>query len=152
MSGTNNRKKIVRAIIKDNDNYLLFLRAPDPHNIHDELKNKYELVGGKLQPEEDVFAAMEREIMEEIGCKVDKISLFTHIIFDDLNEYYFDVNLLDEIKPNPEDFVLDGKYWFSAKEIKGLYDYQFAFNGMLYVLKEHIRLDYKTRKNELVYD
>ncbi|MCC0630801.1 MULTISPECIES: (deoxy)nucleoside triphosphate pyrophosphohydrolase [unclassified Clostridioides] len=58
--------KVVAAIIENKDNEILCaLRAPNMS-----LPNYWEFPGGKVKEGESLFYAIEREIQEELSCKV----------------------------------------------------------------------------------
>ena len=79
--------KVVGAIIENENNEILCaLRSPDMS-----LPNLWEFPGGKLEAGESYKEAIEREIMEELGCSVRFID-----IFNDNNHEYdaFIVNLV----------------------------------------------------------
>lgn len=79
--------KVVGAIIENSDNEILCaLRSPRMT-----IPNQWEFPGGKVEKDEDLKAAIEREIMEELDCKVEFISVFN----DNTHEYDgFVVNLV----------------------------------------------------------
>lgn len=79
--------KVVGAIIENENNEILCaLRSPDMS-----LPNLWEFPGGKLEAGESYKEAIEREIMEELGCSVRFIDIFN----DNTHEYdSFIVNLV----------------------------------------------------------
>ncbi|ERK31117.1 (deoxy)nucleoside triphosphate pyrophosphohydrolase [Clostridium intestinale] len=79
--------KVVGAIIENENNEILCaLRSPDMS-----LPNLWEFPGGKLESGEGYKEAIEREIMEELGCSVRFIDIFN----DNTHEYdAFIVNLV----------------------------------------------------------
>lgn len=79
--------KVVGAIIENENNEILCaLRSPDMS-----LPNLWEFPGGKLEAGESYKEAIEREIMEELGCSVRFIDIFN----DNTHEYdTFIVNLV----------------------------------------------------------
>lgn len=79
--------KVVGAIIENENNEILCaLRSPDMS-----LPNLWEFPGGKLESGESYKEAIEREIMEELGCSVRFIDIFN----DNTHEYdAFIVNLV----------------------------------------------------------
>jgi 8-oxo-dGTP diphosphatase len=79
--------KVVGAIIENENNEILCaLRSPDMS-----LPNLWEFPGGKLEAGESYKEAIEREIMEELGCSVRFIDIFN----DNTHEYdAFIVNLV----------------------------------------------------------
>ncbi|WP_238907624.1 (deoxy)nucleoside triphosphate pyrophosphohydrolase [Clostridium sp. YIM B02506] len=79
--------KVVGAIIEnENSEILCALRSPDMS-----LPNLWEFPGGKLEAGESYKEAIEREIMEELGCSVRFIDIFN----DNTHEYdAFIVNLV----------------------------------------------------------
>jgi len=54
--------------------------------------NRWEFPGGKVERNEDIYSALEREIYEELGCKIET----NHQVFNDHTHEYdtFTVNLL----------------------------------------------------------
>lgn len=64
--------KVVAAIIEnENEEILCALRSPEMS-----LPNLWEFPGGKVESDESLFEAIEREIHEELDCKVKAIDLF----------------------------------------------------------------------------
>ncbi|MBO1510210.1 (deoxy)nucleoside triphosphate pyrophosphohydrolase [Metabacillus bambusae] len=58
---------VVAAIIENDQNEILCaLRSPSMS-----LPNMWEFPGGKLEKGEDIYAAIEREVHEELGCKIE---------------------------------------------------------------------------------
>jgi mutator protein MutT len=56
---------VVAAIIRDNDKILISQRSD---NVH--LPGLWEFPGGKVEPDESLQAALEREIREELGVRI----------------------------------------------------------------------------------
>lgn len=64
--------KVVAAIIENEDKEILCaLRSPDMSQ-----PNLWEFPGGKVENDESLFDAIEREIHEELSCKVKAVDLF----------------------------------------------------------------------------
>lgn len=64
--------KVVAAIIEnENKEILCALRSPKMT-----LPNQWEFPGGKVEQDESLFDAIEREISEELKCKVKAIEVF----------------------------------------------------------------------------
>ena len=59
---------VVCAIIEKNGKVLIAKRA-----ANSSMPNKWELPGGKIQPDESPYAAIIREINEELGCTVNPV-------------------------------------------------------------------------------
>ncbi|MGG5252286.1 (deoxy)nucleoside triphosphate pyrophosphohydrolase [Neobacillus sp. SM06] len=58
--------KVVAAIIENNkEEILCALRSPQMT-----IPNMWEFPGGKVEKNESLFSALEREIVEELGCKI----------------------------------------------------------------------------------
>ena len=79
--------KVVGAIIENENNEILCaLRAPDMS-----LPNMWEFPGGKVEKDENLKEAIEREIQEELDCKIEFLDTFN----DNTHEYdNFIVNLI----------------------------------------------------------
>lgn len=79
---------VVAAIIENEHNEILCaLRSPEMA-----LPNLWEFPGGKVEKGEDIFSALQREIAEELECKIETQS---EIFNDNTHEYEtFAVNLI----------------------------------------------------------
>lgn len=79
--------RVVAAIIENDQNQILCaLRSPTMTT-----PNKWEFPGGKVEANEDLYSALEREIKEELSCKVKAKDLFN----DHTHEYEsFIINLI----------------------------------------------------------
>ncbi|NRD77854.1 (deoxy)nucleoside triphosphate pyrophosphohydrolase [Bacillus sp. BRMEA1] len=72
--------KVVAAIIENEQHEILCaLRSPEMS-----LPNRWEFPGGKVEANEDIFSALEREIAEELGCRVET---FKEIFNEHIQEY-----------------------------------------------------------------
>jgi 8-oxo-dGTP diphosphatase len=80
--------KVVAAIIENEQQEVLCaLRAPDMA-----IPNMWEFPGGKVEPNEDIYTALEREIDEELGCRIETMK---EIFNDNTHEYEtFIINLI----------------------------------------------------------
>ncbi|MBT2759264.1 (deoxy)nucleoside triphosphate pyrophosphohydrolase [Mesobacillus foraminis] len=80
--------KVVAAVIENEQNEILCaLRSPKMS-----IPNMWEFPGGKVEKDEDIFSALEREINEELGCKVETCK---EVFNDNTHEYEtFIINLL----------------------------------------------------------
>lgn len=79
--------KVVAAVIEnDKQEILCALRSP-----HMSLPNLWEFPGGKVEVNEDIYAALEREIEEELGCEIKAETVF----HENVHEYEtFIINLI----------------------------------------------------------
>ncbi|MBB5172450.1 (deoxy)nucleoside triphosphate pyrophosphohydrolase [Texcoconibacillus texcoconensis] len=79
--------KVVAAIIEnENEEILCALRSPEMS-----LPNLWEFPGGKVEEGEDIYAALAREIEEEMHCKIETEELFN----ENVHEYEaFIINLI----------------------------------------------------------
>ncbi|MFD2043087.1 (deoxy)nucleoside triphosphate pyrophosphohydrolase [Ornithinibacillus salinisoli] len=79
--------KVVAAVIKnDQDEILCALRSPEMS-----IPNMWEFPGGKVEANEDIYTAVEREIEEELGCKIKSNELLN----ENTHEYdTFIINLI----------------------------------------------------------
>ncbi|MEH7084505.1 (deoxy)nucleoside triphosphate pyrophosphohydrolase [Neobacillus drentensis] len=80
--------KVVAAIIENEQQEILCaLRSPEMS-----IPNMWEFPGGKVESNEDIFSALEREIDEELDCKVET---FKEVFNDNTHEYdTFIINLI----------------------------------------------------------
>lgn len=89
MKGDNMKKlvKVVGAIIENENNEILCaLRSPKMS-----ISNRWEFPGGKMEENENIKQAIEREIKEELECDIEFNSVFN----DNTHEYEnFIVNLI----------------------------------------------------------
>ncbi len=71
--------KVVAAIIENDQNEILCaLRSPQMA-----IPNMWEFPGGKVEPNEDIFTALKREIQEELHCEIETKELHN----DNTHEY-----------------------------------------------------------------
>ncbi|MFK9090710.1 (deoxy)nucleoside triphosphate pyrophosphohydrolase [Bacillus salipaludis] len=80
--------KVVAAIIENENNEILCaLRSPEMS-----IPNMWEFPGGKVEVNEDIFTALEREISEELDCTVETTK---EVFNDNMHEYEtFIINLI----------------------------------------------------------
>ncbi|MGJ7922195.1 (deoxy)nucleoside triphosphate pyrophosphohydrolase [Neobacillus sp. LXY-4] len=80
--------KVVAAIIENDQNEILCaLRSPEMA-----IPNMWEFPGGKVEKNEDIYTALEREITEELGCTIETIK---EVFNDNTHEYdTFLINLI----------------------------------------------------------
>jgi 8-oxo-dGTP diphosphatase len=70
--------KVVAAIIENDQNEILCaLRSP-----HMAIPNMWEFPGGKVEPNEDIFTALKREIEEELHCMIETKELHNDIVHE----------------------------------------------------------------------
>lgn len=109
--------KVVAAIIEnDNQEILCALRSPSMS-----LPNMWEFPGGKVEKDEDLHAALEREIAEEFSCKIKALDMFN----ENLHDYdTFTVNLITlKAKLVEEDLILTEHskiVWLKRGNLKSL--------------------------------
>ncbi|WP_342042079.1 (deoxy)nucleoside triphosphate pyrophosphohydrolase [Bacillus sp. OTU2372] len=80
--------KVVAAIIENEKQEILCaLRSPEMS-----IPNMWEFPGGKVEVNEDIYSALEREITEELNCKIET---FKEVFNDNTHEYEtFIINLI----------------------------------------------------------
>jgi 8-oxo-dGTP diphosphatase len=80
--------KVVAAIIENDQNEILCaLRSPEMS-----IPNRWEFPGGKVEANEDIYSALEREITEELDCKIET---YKEVFNDNTHEYEtFFINLI----------------------------------------------------------
>jgi 8-oxo-dGTP diphosphatase len=70
--------KVVAAIIENSQNEILCaLRSPQMS-----LPNLWEFPGGKVEPDEDIFSALKREIEEELHCQIQSKDILNDIVHE----------------------------------------------------------------------
>jgi 8-oxo-dGTP diphosphatase len=79
---------VVAAIIENDQNEILCaLRSPEMS-----IPNMWEFPGGKVEANEDIYSALEREIDEELNCKIET---YKEVFNDNTHEYEtFIINLI----------------------------------------------------------
>ncbi|WP_338448403.1 (deoxy)nucleoside triphosphate pyrophosphohydrolase [Niallia oryzisoli] len=80
--------KVVAAIIENDQNEILCaLRSPVMS-----VPNSWEFPGGKVEKNEDIYSALQREIFEELGCKIET----DHQVYNNHTHTYdiYTVNLI----------------------------------------------------------
>ena len=83
--------KVVAAIIENEQNEILCaLRSPEMT-----IPNRWEFPGGKVEANEDIFSALEREIREELDCKVETVK---EVFNENTHEYETFIIILTSIK------------------------------------------------------
>lgn len=102
-------KQVVGAVIHDESRnlFLCGLRA-DKHQ-------GWEFIGGKVEPGETHKQALQREVLEEIGCEAEVNDLIETTIYDDfliLRTFY------TRIKGVPQVTVHKELRWFKPEELK----------------------------------
>lgn len=80
--------KVVAAIIENDQREILCaLRSPEMA-----IPNMWEFPGGKVEANEDIYSALEREIAEELDCRIET---FKEVFNDNIHEYEkFIINLI----------------------------------------------------------
>jgi 8-oxo-dGTP diphosphatase len=80
--------KVVAAIIENEQQEVLCaLRSPEMS-----ISNRWEFPGGKVEVNEDIFSALEREIIEELDCKIETLN---EVFNENTHEYEtFIINLI----------------------------------------------------------
>jgi len=63
-------EKAVKVFILNGDKEILFYRRDNIKGLP--FRNYWDLIGGQIEERESEIDALEREVMEEIGCKVDE--------------------------------------------------------------------------------
>jgi 8-oxo-dGTP diphosphatase len=70
--------KVVAAIIENDQNEILCaLRSPQMA-----IPNMWEFPGGKVEPDEDIYSALKREIEEELHCQIETKELHNDIVHE----------------------------------------------------------------------
>jgi 8-oxo-dGTP diphosphatase len=67
--------KVVAAIIENEQNEILCALRSQQMSM----PNMWEFPGGKVEADEHIFSALEREIEEELGCQINTIEIHNNI-------------------------------------------------------------------------
>lgn len=110
--------KVVAAIIENDQNEILCaLRSPVML-----VPNRWEFPGGKVEKNEDIYSALQREIFEELGCKIEA----EHQVFNE-NTHEYDtliVNLISIkckiIKGSPQAKEHSKFIWLKRENLESL--------------------------------
>ena len=111
---------VVLALIKDNNKYLLTLRK----DTNPKMNNKWQIPGGSLEFGEKIYETLDREVMEELGVKVEVISPVPYIdtdIFTDRQIVFITYlcKLKDSAKIQLNEEATDYR-WFSLEDLKNI--------------------------------
>lgn len=110
--------KVVAAIIEDEqDKVLCALRSPKMS-----IPNQWEFPGGKVEENEDIFSALEREIQEELGCEIETSKT---VFNENVHEYdTFAINLISIkckiTKGRPEASEHSTLIWLKKENLESL--------------------------------
>lgn len=110
--------KVVGAIIENEQNEILCaLRSPEMS-----MPNMWEFPGGKVEENEDIYSALEREIDEELGCRIETSK---EIFNNTIHEYNtFIINLLSirckVISGNPTPSEHSKLIWLKRENLDSL--------------------------------
>ena len=111
---------VVLALIKEGDKYLLTLRR----DSNPKMNNKWQVPGGGMEYGEGIYETLDREVMEELGVKVEVISLVPYIdtdIFIDRQMVF--ITYLCKLK-NTSEIILNEEAteyrWFSLNELDNI--------------------------------
>ena len=111
---------VVLALIKEGDKYLLTLRR----DSNPKMNNKWQVPGGGMEYGEGIYETLYREVMEELGVKVEVISLVPYIdtdIFIDRQMVF--ITYLCKLK-NTSEIILNEEAteyrWFSLNELDNI--------------------------------
>jgi len=109
---------VVAGVIRREGQLLITQRMPD-----DTLAGYWEFPGGKVDPGEELKAALHRELLEEIGVETEigeEIHRIVHPYPDrDVRLYFFDVHI---ISGEPQKLEVADLRWVNVEQ---LMDYQF---------------------------
>lgn len=109
---------VQKAVIKKDDKFLIMLRSPEAKNFPEH----WDFPGGKLEPNEDPFAGIEREVMEETSLRVKALKV--------IGIYEFDFK---KISKNTHRFTV-----YSVEIISGDVKLSFEHSGFKWATKEEI--------------
>lgn len=77
-NGVNEKRRIVRAVVLDEQNRIALTKILDTDKFG--FRDYYELPGGGIKPRETQIKALKREMEEEIGCQIDRIAKIGKVI------------------------------------------------------------------------
>jgi len=109
-------KEIQKAVIKRGNQFLILLRSLKAEFFPEH----WDFPGGKLEPNEDLFAGIEREVVEETGLKIKALAVVGRyeIVLRDISHRFlvYSTKLLskDTVQLSPEH--LDFK-WAAKEEL-----------------------------------
>lgn len=107
--------KVAIGIIKRNNKYLACQRS-----AHKQLAHYWEFPGGKLEANETSVEALNRELYEELGVKVDNIRQGQNVVYNcdrgyfNLTFFYCTISAQAKIILNEEN---EGYGWFNEAEL-----------------------------------
>lgn len=107
--------KVVGGLITHGDKFLVAERA------YGNLKGHWEFPGGKIEPGENLFDAIKREIKEELALDIEPkkvINTFTHTYpFDTVELTLIQCDLVSDLKDLVSDGSHDGIDWVTLDKI-----------------------------------
>ena len=121
---------VVAAIIRDNQKILITQRFD---NVH--LPGLWEFPGGKVEPDESLTAALEREIREELGVTILVGDEFFSVVHDytpkSVRLHFFNCSIIDG-EPHPLE-VADMR-WVQPEEL-GQFEFPPADADLIAILR-----------------
>ena len=111
---------VILALIRNKCKYLLTLRR----DVNPKMNNKWQIPGGSLEFGEKIYETLDREVMEELGVKVEVISPVPYIdtdIFTDRQIVFITYlcKLKDSAKIQLNEEATDYR-WFSLEDLKNI--------------------------------
>jgi mutator protein MutT len=103
--------RVIAAVIRDADRYLVCQRPR--HKRHGGL---WEFPGGKIEPRETTFGAAHRELLEELGVEVQRVSEPVFCIADPGSPFVIEFTPTD-IVGTPECIEHEGIRWSALEEL-----------------------------------
>lgn len=105
--------KLCKAVIYENDKFLIFKRGPKGN-----IANKWEFIGGKIEQYQTVEDNVIREVLEETGSKVDILDKIGIIDYSyDIFRLVMHVYLVKINKGLPQRIEHEDMKWVSLDEI-----------------------------------
>ncbi|WP_213879314.1 NUDIX domain-containing protein [Pseudomonas sp. dw_358] len=95
------------TVIFRRDDQILFVRKR---------KSKWNLPGGRVEPDETPMQAAVREMAEETGVALDQLEYVSEYVEDRVIHYLFESRLPARQKPRPCNEIADCR-WFNAREM-----------------------------------